>query len=283
MVIARVLLGRVIAFAFLRDDVQELASLESAQVTQGGREGGHVMPVNRPDVIKTKFFEQSTGHEHAFYMFFPAPHELPGSRQVLQDAPATFTDTGIEAPGQDACQVIAHGAPVWRDGHFIIIQYDQQVAVQVTGVIEGLVGHPGGHGTVADNCNRMMVPVLHGGCSRHTQCSADRGAGVPGPEGIVLTFLAVEKTTEPVTAAQAAHCIAPAGQDFVGIGLVPDIPDQSITGCIKDMVQGDRQFDGPESRRQVTAGGGDGFNQELTEFISQLCQFARVQRTQVGR
>ena len=128
----------------------------------------------------------------------------------------------------------------------------------------------------------MLVPVFQGGCDCHTQCGTDRGAGVPGSKGIVFTFLAAEKTTEPATATQVAHGIAPAGQDFVGVGLVTDIPYQPVMGRIKDMVQCDGQFDCTKACRQVSAGGRDRFNQELAQFISQLCQAVFIQRTQVG-
>ncbi len=62
------------------------------------------------------------------------------------------------------------------------------------------------------------------------------------------------KARQPAQLAQAAHAVAPAGQDLVRIGLVAHVPDQPVFGRVEDIVQGDRQFHRAEVGAQVAAG-----------------------------
>ena len=48
--------------------------------------------------------------------------------------------------------------------------------------------------------------------------------------------------------------VAPAGDNLVGIGLVPDIPDDFIAGRIKNIVQRNGELNDAKARRQVAAG-----------------------------
>ena len=54
--------------------------------------------------------------------------------------------------------------------------------------------------------------------------------------------------------AQCAEQRVTAREQLVRVGLVPHVPDNFIFGCIKYIMQGDRQFDGPQAGSQMTAG-----------------------------
>jgi hypothetical protein len=59
----------------------------------------------------------------------------------------------------------------------------------------------------------------------------------------------------------------PASQQFVGIGLMADIPDDFILGNIEDIMQGDGQFHGTQARCEVPSGSGD----HIDDAASDLC------------
>ena len=69
--------------------------------------------------------------------------------------------------------------------------------------------------------------------------------------------------------AHAAHLpqrrksVAPAGENLVGIGLMPDIPDDLVPGRIEDIVQRNGELDNAKARRQMAAGSGNGINHKL--------------------
>ena len=48
-----------------------------------------------------------------------------------------------------------------------------------------------------------------------------------------------------------------------GIGLVADIPDQPVMWRIEHIVQGNRQLDRSQARREVPSSGADAVNEEL--------------------
>ena len=53
---------------------------------------------------------------------------------------------------------------------------------------------------------------------------------------------------------QARHLVAPPGQNFMGIGLMPHIPDQLIPRRVKHVMQRNRQFHHAKPRTQMPAG-----------------------------
>jgi hypothetical protein len=78
-------------------------------------------------------------------------------------------------------------------------------------------------------------------------------------EGVVLALAALRKTRNAAVHAQPGHAGAAAGEHLVRVGLVADVPHQAIVRGVEDVVQGDRQFDRAEVRREVSAGPGDRF------------------------
>jgi hypothetical protein len=58
------------------------------------------------------------------------------------------------------------------------------------------------------------------------------------------------------------------------IGLVTDVPNQPIGGCVKNVVQRDRQLDNAEPGAKVTAGSRNRVDRFLPQFIGKLAQLA---------
>ena len=70
--------------------------------------------------------------------------------------------------------------------------------------------------------------------------------------------------------AQRADPVAPAGEDLVRIGLVPDVPDDAVMRRIEHVVQRDGEFDDAEPRAEVAAGDGHRRDRLLPEFVGNL-------------
>ena len=100
---------------------------------------------------------------------------------------------------------------------------------------------------------------------------------------VVFTLQAAKETTQSVLATQAVHGFPSTGEDFMRVGLVPDVPYQPVFRCIENPVQRDGQFHGTQACRQVPAGAGDRFNQELAQFGGELDELGILQTMQVGR
>jgi hypothetical protein len=69
---------------------------------------------------------------------------------------------------------------------------------------------------------------------------------VADPEIIIRTLITSGKTTDSPELAQCLETIPPAGQQFVGIGLVPHVPDEPVPSGIEGFEQCQGKFDDPE-------------------------------------
>ena len=69
----------------------------------------------------------------------------------------------------------------------------------------------------------------------------------------------------------------------MGISLVAHIPDQYVVRCVKDVVQGNGQFDYPQARAQMATGLGHGINCLGPKLVGQLPQLILRQGARIGR
>jgi hypothetical protein len=83
--------------------------------------------------------------------------------------------------------------------------------------------------------------------------------------------------------AQGANPVAPPGQDFVRVGLMPDVPQQPVARGIEDRVDRDGQFHHTERGAQMAAGDGDGVDGFSPQFIRELTQLLRREISEIGR
>ena len=104
-----------------------------------------------------------------------------------------------------------------------------------------------------------------------------------GAEGVVFAFGALGEARQAAGLAQRADAVAPSGQDLVRIGLVANVPDQTVSGRIEDPMQGDRQFDHAEAGAEVAAGQRHRIDGLEAQLVGQLLQLLFRQPTQVGR
>ncbi len=276
----RVFLGARVAVSLARDDVQELRALELAQVGERLRQQLDVVAVDRTDVVEAQLLEQGAGQHHALDVLFGALRELAHRRQLRQHLLAAAAHAIVEARSQHPGQVLVDRADRFRDRHVVVVQDDEQVGA--LGVVQRLECHPRTHRPVADHGDDMPRIPLEPRRSRHSQRRGNRRRRMRGAEGVVFALATTRKAGRTAPLAQPAHLLAAPGQDLVGIGLVPDIPDHAIAGRVVCVVQGDGQLDRAEVGRQVTAGLGDGFEQECAQLAGKLAQPRTVEPSQVG-
>jgi len=100
---------------------------------------------------------------------------------------------------------------------------------------------------------------------------------VGGAERVVFTLRALGETGKPARRSQGFDPVPPPGENLVRIGLMTYVPDQAITRRVEDMMQGDGEFDDPETRAQMTArysNGGNGFGSELVGDLPEVVDVA---------
>ena len=101
-----------------------------------------------------------------------------------------------------------------------------------------------------------------------------------GAETVVFAFGAFGESGQTAALAKGANAVAPAGQNLVRIGLVPDIPDQPVARRIEEVVQRDGQLDHAEPGPEVTAGHrhrADGLGPQLVRHLPEVFSFEAAQ------
>ena len=104
-----------------------------------------------------------------------------------------------------------------------------------------------------------------------------------GAERVVFALGALGEAGKAAPLAQRADAVAPAGQDFVRIGLVADVPDEPVLGRVEHVMERDRQLDDAETGAEMAAGGGDGVDGLLAQLVGELTQLPAVEAAQVRR
>ncbi len=276
-----VVLGLRVAFALLRDDVQELRAFQLADIAQGIDQYIQIVTVDGADVVEAKLFEQRTGRNHTFNMLFRALGEFQHRRHPFQHLFAAAPHRRIETTRHQFRQIIIQGANRTRDRHVVVIENDQQIRIHRTCIVQRLERHPPRHRAIADDRDAAVVFSGQLGCNRHAQRGGDGRAGMAGSESVVVTFVPSGETGDAVRHAQPAHRRTPSGQYLVRIGLVTDIPHQLVFRRVVDVMQRDGQFHRAEIGREMPAGLADRLDQKGTQFIRQLRQLRAFQFAQV--
>ena len=86
---------------------------------------------------------------------------------------------------------------IGRDGHGIVIEYDDQVFLRVPGLVKSFKSHSSGHGTVANDRNNLVFFAFQAfGCG-YAKASGNGSTAVPGIESIVGAFRRLGKPLMP--------------------------------------------------------------------------------------
>ncbi len=111
-------------------------------------------------------------------------------------------------------------------------------------IIEALVGHPAGKGTVADDGDDVAVRVI-AAPNRGGQAVgvAKRRRRVAVLDPVVHGLGSRRVAREPFGLAQRGEHFTPAGNELVHVGLVARVPDDVVPRRTEYPVQRQRQFD----------------------------------------
>ena len=75
-----------------------------------------------------------------------------------------------------------------------------------------------------------------------------------GQKGVVFAFLVFGEPGEAPFLPQGGEPVPPAGEQFVGIALMPHIPNDLVMGTLKHPVEGHSQFHGAQVGCQMPSG-----------------------------
>src|SRR5659263_259688 len=173
----------------------------------------------------------------------------------------------------------------------VVVEDEDEIAVLVARLVQPLEGETGGEGAVPDDGDNavLALPKIPG--DRHSEGRGDRRAGVPGAEGVAGALGDARESGDPPEGPQRRKNVPPPREDLVGIGLVPDVPDDPVPRAVEHVVEGDREFHHAEARGEVPSRARDVADDRLPQFRGDarklvaryLLQFRRrLDRRQAG-
>ena len=276
-----VALRRAVAFALLGEDMDQHRPLRVvAHRLQGFDEIFKVVTVDGADIVELEGLEEHPRGEEALEALLALAEDVEDVLADIGDL-QFFHQVRLDAAhglaGELAAEEAGERANIRRNRHLVVVQDDDQVFVEVAGVVERLEGQAGGHRPVADDGDGAAVILLEGLGEGDAQGGGDRGRAVAGLEGVVGAFLEFGKAAQPLVLAQGGESLPAAGDDLVGIALVADIPDELVMRGVEDEVQGERQLDHTEAGGEVAAVAGDGGDDELADLRRQPVELGDVQ------
>ncbi len=275
---------RAVALTLLRDDMnQDRAGLHVADVLQDRQQMVEVVAVDRTDIIEAEFLEQRAAvHHEAAGIFFDTVGAVGEDfRQTLVDLLCRLAQRAVGLAGVKPRQVSRHRSDRRRDRHVVVVENDDQAGVHRAGIVHGFIGHAGRHRTVTDHGDNIILAAGEVARHGHAERCGDRGGGVRRTERIVIAFGPLGEAGQPAAGAQGANAIAAAGQDLVRIGLMADVPDQTVARGVEHVVQRRGQFDDAEAGAEMPARDRDGIDGLLAQFIGDLPDLVHFEPAQI--
>ncbi len=193
-----------------------------------------------------------------------------------------FPEVGGELSGHQPVQVRGESSHVGGDGELVVIQDDDEVLFHGPGLVQSLEGLPRGHGAVPDDGDDFVVLAPQAAGLGHAQGRRDGGAGMAGPEGIVGAFFPAGKTADPPALAQGMEVFLTAGDQLVGIRLVPHVPDDPVPRGIEDIMERQSQLHNAQAGSQMAPHLGDRPDDLFPDFLGQLRQIRCPHLAEVG-
>ena len=207
---------------------------------------GNVMPVYRTDILDPQIFEEHPRDndllDAVLCIADAVDHPVAVYRDLVERVFHTALQVRIGVGRAQTAQVNRKAAHIFRDGHFVVIENNNEIGLELRRVVQRLIRHAAGKRTVPDHGdNAVGIPaqVPRPGIA---QACGDGCGAVSGVKGIAVTLLPFRESAQPAPFAEPVKGIHPACQDLVGIGLMPDVPDDLILRKIQRQMQRHRQL-----------------------------------------
>ena len=104
-----------------------------------------------------------------------------------------------------------------------------------------------------------------------------------GSEVIEATLRTLEVAGHPTLLAQGVKVVEPPRDQFVRVGLMTDIPDDTVVVKVKRLVKSKRELHNSEARAEVATTGRHHLQVPLTDLPSHILELSRAESVQFIR
>ena len=194
----RVRLGRLVALALERLDVQDDRTARIDGLPDARPQGVHVVAVDYADVREAELLEEHARDQqglHRLLDVLTAAVRLGADHGDARHAALqVLAQAGQRRVQADAVEVQLQRAHVRLDGHLVVVEHHHEGRAQVTGLVHGLEGGAAGERAVADDADHGLL-VIAGQARGLDQAEpiADGRRGMAGPDDVVLRLRTVRE------------------------------------------------------------------------------------------
>ena len=219
-------------------------------------QGRQIVSVDRSDVFEPHLFEEDTGDQQVFCQLLDSPDqmdEMRSERQLPQDILHMRFQAVVASSGNEAGQMRGYGPDAFGNGHLVVVDDQDEVAVEFPDIVQGLEGDTVSERAVSHDGNDLCVASDPFICGGKTHGRGEGGSGVSRHKSVVLRLRGLLESREPPVLPDRMKIPVPPRQHLMRIRLMPHIPDDRIRRAVEHSVQRHGQLDHAEVRSQVSS------------------------------
>ena len=240
---------------------------------------GRLWPSMGPKYCDSEFFKEDGRPEHALGGFFSATHHIDGgfAAELFRQTRLPIRGGVVVLVGDDAVEVAGDGAHVAIDGPLVVVEHDDEALGLRGDVVQRFERDAVGESRVAGDGDHVLFAAGQIASNRHAEGRGESRTGVTGAVTIVLALGAKHEAVQTAGLANGLEAIESAGQDFVHVGLVANVEEESIFGGVKDSMEGKGKFDNAKIRAKVTTGFRKRLDEACADFLRQVNHLREIE------
>ena len=170
---------------------------------------------------------------------------------------------------------------VFGDGLVVIVDDDDQVAVEIGGIVEALKRQAARKRAVANDGDDVVRVTRQVASVRQAAAQAHRCGGVAHGEQVVLGLVGIGKARSLTITLRIDISVRAPGQRLVGVGLVRNVKDNLVDGGVKYAMKRNRKLNDAQVGGNVPADGGGAFEDCLADLAAELRELGAIKSLDV--
>ena len=179
--------------------------------------------------------------------------------------------------------MLAQSAHILRNGHFIVVEHQNQPGFGIAAVVERLIAHAARQGAIPHHSHHMVLFSPRIARARETQRGGNGCGRMPGLKAVVHAFAPAGKARQAAIGTQRVEGFVTSRNQLMGIGLMPHIKEDFVLWRVKYPVQRQRDFHHPQIGGQVAAVLRYRLNDLRADIVRQLLAFLTRQAANIRR
>ena len=188
---------------------------------------------------------------------------------------------GSAIAGAQLGQIAIQATVVFGDGLVVIVDDDDQVAVELGGIVKALKRQAARKRTVANNGNDVIRVTRQVARVGKAAAQAHRGRGMPHGKQVVLGLVGIGKARGLAKALRIDISVRAPGQRLVGVGLVRHVKDNFVGGGVKHAMERDRELNDAQVGGNVSADSGGAFEDGVANLVAELRELGAIKSLDV--